>query len=135
LLSRIAELIAPESWIGWATIVIIACICLSISAFVSGSEIAYFSLTPAEIDDLREDNDDTHCQKAYSLISDSERLLAVILIANNLVNITMVVLLTFAINQTVIFHSDLVSIFISNSISDISFAIIWRNIPEISSKR
>jgi gliding motility-associated protein GldE len=109
LLSRIAELIAPESWIGWATIVIIACICLSISAFVSGSEIAYFSLTPAEIDDLREDNDDTHCQKAYSLISDSERLLAVILIANNLVNITMVVLLTFAINQTVIFHSDLVS--------------------------
>lgn len=44
-------------------------------------------------------------KKVFNLISHSERLLATILISNNLVNITMVVLLTFAINQTVKFNS------------------------------
>ncbi len=85
----------------WAFIVAIAVVCLGVSAFVSGSEIAYFGLTPAEIDDLREDEQNRESQRAWRLISHSERLLATILIANNLVNITMVVLLTFAINQTV----------------------------------
>ena len=39
----------------------------------------------------------------------SEQLLATILISNNLVNITMVVLMTFAINRTVTFNSSVVN--------------------------
>lgn len=74
------------------------------SAFVSGSEIAYFGLSPQEIDEL-EDSDSPRDKKAFSFIENSEQLLATILISNNLVNITMVVLLTFAISQIVIFHS------------------------------
>lgn len=78
------------------------------SAFVSGSEIAYFGLTQAEVDDLADD-ERPEARRAFRLITDPERLLATILICNNLVNITMVVLLTFAINQVITFNSEVVS--------------------------
>lgn len=106
LLHKAIEFHAPQSWAAWSILIIIAVCCLGISAFVSGSEIAYFGLRHDEIDDLSE-ADDPKSKKAYHLISHPERLLATILIANNLVNITMVVLLTFAINQAVTFNSTL----------------------------
>lgn len=74
------------------------------SAFVSGSEIAYFGLTPQDVDEL-EESDSPRDKKALSFVNNSERLLATVLISNNLVNIMMVVLLTFAISQTVAFNS------------------------------
>lgn len=104
LLAQAIEFNAPENWVTWSCIVAIACCCLLVSAFVSGSEIAYFGLKPSDIDEL-EESDDQKDKKVFNLISHSERLLATILISNNLVNITMVVLLTFAINQTVKFNS------------------------------
>lgn len=97
---------APESmsWAAWGILIAIAILCLMISAFVSGSEIAFFGLSPQDIEEL-EESDEKEDKKVMRLLSNSERLLATILISNNLVNITMVVLLTFAINQTVRFNS------------------------------
>lgn len=97
----------PPSWVSWSIIVIIAIICLCLSAFVSGSEISYFGLTQADIEDLEEEETPAS-KKVIALIRNPEKLLATILIANNLVNITMVVLLTFAINQVVDFNSPVV---------------------------
>lgn len=108
LLARAIEFQSPHSWGAWIAIVSIAFVCLLVSAFVSGSEIAYFGLTPAQIDTI-EENDDARSRKAFSLIKRSEQLLATILITNNLVNITMVVLLTYAINQVTVFNSTLLS--------------------------
>ncbi len=104
LLSQAIDFHAPGNWTSWIIIVAIACLCLLISAFVSGSEIAYFGLTPQEAEELEED-ESPQSQKAYKLIDNSERLLATILISNNLVNITMVVLLSFAFNQVVKFNA------------------------------
>ena len=98
---------APSDWTSWSIIVLIAMICLMLSAFVSGSEISYFGLSQTDIENLEED-ETPNAQKALKLVNNPEKLLATILIANNLVNITMVVLLTFAINQVVIFHSAVV---------------------------
>ena len=107
--SQAIEFTAPSSgWIAWAVIVAIAAFCLLASAFVSGSEIAYFGLSRGDIDELSED-DDPRSKKACALLGDSERLLATILISNNLVNITMVVLLSFAINDVMKFHSPVVN--------------------------
>ena len=78
------------------------------SAFVSGSEIAFFGLSPQDIEELEENQDDDSHSKAFNLISQSERLLATILISNNLVNVTLVILLSFAISQTVVFNSPVV---------------------------
>ncbi len=102
---------APPDWASWITLIVLAILCLCISAFVSGSEIAYFGLTPQEIDEI-EESESAGDKKPLFLIKHSEQLLATILIANNLVNITMVVLLTFAISQTVIFNSNILNFLI-----------------------
>ena len=108
LLQRVIEFHAPDSWLSWALIVGVALLCLCMSAFVSGSEIAFFGLTPQDIEELEENQDDDNHSKAFNLISQSERLLATILISNNLVNVTLVILLSFAISQTVVFNSPVV---------------------------
>lgn len=99
---------SPSDWATWSMMIFIVLICLAISAFVSGSEIAYFGLSPQEIDEL-EESESPKDKKIFKLIEDSERLLATILIANNLVNITIVVILTVAINQIATFNSTIVN--------------------------
>ncbi len=64
------------------------------SGFVSGSEIAYFSLTPQQLDEIAETS---RGKKVVALLEAPEKLLATILIANNLVNVTIVVLCNFAL--------------------------------------
>lgn len=73
---------------------ILAILALFLSGFVSGSEIAYFSLTPTQCEELEES---PKGERVLSLIEKPERLLATILISNNLVNVTIVVLCNFAL--------------------------------------
>ena len=73
---------------------VIACLALLLSGFISGSEIAYFSLTPAQEEDL---DDSNAGRRVLALLRKPERLLATILIANNLVNVAIVVLTNFAL--------------------------------------
>ncbi len=77
---------------------IIALVCagcaLLISGFISGSEIAYFSLTPAQLEELDETPKGETIRR---FLSYPERLLATILIANNLVNVTIVILCNYAL--------------------------------------
>lgn len=88
--------ILPESFsAGQLIALLLALLCLVISGFVSGSEIAYFSLTPQQIDELADA--DSRSAKVVGLLKEPERLLATILIANNLVNVTIVVLCNFAL--------------------------------------
>ncbi|MCM1520840.1 MAG: hemolysin family protein [Lachnoclostridium sp.] len=68
--------------------------CLLVSGFISGSEIAFFSLTPTQCEELEESD---RGRRIIDLISRPERLLATILIANNLVNVTIVVLCNYAL--------------------------------------
>lgn len=74
----------------------VAVLALFCSAFISGCEIAFFSLTPSQVDDLEEE-DSSSTRRILQLLSRPERLLATILIANNLVNVTIVVLCNFAL--------------------------------------
>ena len=79
---------------------IVALICaaaaLLISGFVSGSEISYFSITPQQAEDL---DDSPKSNQIRKLLESPERLLATILITNNLVNVTIVVLTSFALSE------------------------------------
>lgn len=73
---------------------VLAALCLVVSGFISGSEIAFFSLSPQQLDQL----DDSPAGPAIRrLLSLPERLLATILITNNMVNVTIVVLCNFAL--------------------------------------
>lgn len=73
---------------------VLAVLALAISGFVSGSEIAYFSITPQQKEELEDDHSG---DRILRLIAKPERLLATILIANNLVNVTIVILTNFAL--------------------------------------
>ena len=79
-----------------------AVVLLVLSAFVSGSEIAFFSLSPEETDKLDPDRS-TSDERILRWQEHSERLLATILIANNLVNVAIVMLLGYAADRMVDF--------------------------------
>ncbi len=81
---------------GFGQIIALACalLALMISGFVSGSEIAYFSLTAEQCEELEEERSGS---RAVALVRQPEKLLATILIANNLVNVTIVVLCNYAL--------------------------------------
>ena len=85
-------LMAPSA--GAIVAVILACVLLVASGFASGSEIAFFSLSPAHLNELDEEKTvaDRHIKM---LREDSERTLATILIVNNLVNVTIIMLLNY----------------------------------------
>ncbi|MCK5210955.1 MAG: DUF21 domain-containing protein, partial [Cyclobacteriaceae bacterium] len=65
---------------------------LGLSGLVSGSEVAFFSLNPREIQHLKHGS--SLEKRIYALISKPKRLLATILILNNFINITFVTLST-----------------------------------------
>ena len=70
---------------------VMACLLLFVSGFASGSEIAFFSLTPNDLSELDEEKSNADA-KIMQLRAESERTLATILIANNLVNVTIIML-------------------------------------------
>ncbi len=81
---------------------VLACVLLLFSALASGSEIAFFSLSPSNLNELDEDKNETD-RKILKLREDSERTLATILIANNLINVTIIMLLNYFIAHVVDF--------------------------------
>lgn len=81
---------------------VLAALLLFLSGFASGSEIAFFSLSPQDLDELDPEKSDKD-RKIQMLRDDSERTLATILIMNNLVNVTIIMLCNFAIGSLVAF--------------------------------
>ena len=75
--------------------VIILLLLLLCSALISGSEVAYFSLSPSQLKYL----EDNGYEKARNLQQKPNRLLATILISNNFVNVAIVVLSTYLVNS------------------------------------
>lgn len=82
----------------------LAIILLFISAFTSGSEVAFFSLSPNDLDEL-EESKSTMDKKIKMLREESERTLATILITNNFVNVTIIMLCNYIFARLVDFGS------------------------------
>ncbi|BCI63630.1 gliding motility-associated protein GldE [Coprobacter secundus] len=95
--------LSPAS-VGDIITLIFAVIFLGFSAFISASEIAFFSLSPQDINELEEERNPQDIL-IKSLLARSEYLLATILIANNLVNVAVVMLCTFFINNIIDFSN------------------------------
>ena len=76
---------------------VLAAVLLGASAFASGSEIAFFSLSPSDVSELEDEKTDAD-KKIQTLRDDSERTLATILITNNFVNVMIIMLLNYVID-------------------------------------
>ena len=76
---------------------------LMMSAMMSASEVAFFSLTPADVRRLKHDGS-MASEQAVRLLAKPDMLLATILVVNNLVNIGIVVLATDIIDSLFVFE-------------------------------
>lgn len=81
--------------------VILLFLLLACSALISGAEVAFFSLTRSDIDNGLEQNP-TAFQTISKLLERPKKLLATILVANNFINIAIVIL--FAYLGELLFH-------------------------------
>ena len=75
-----------------------AIVLLLLSAMASGSEVAFFSLTRSDIDEL-ESRSDIAAKRVLDLLSNRDRLLATILVTNNMVNICLVIVVTQLVGE------------------------------------
>lgn len=76
-----------NSWIS----VLIILILILLSAFLSGSEVAIFGLSNSQKKKLKEENS-KNSERIIKLLSEPKKLLATILIGNNLVNVAIVII-------------------------------------------
>lgn len=74
------------------------------SAIVSGSETAFFSLSPSDLYELSDKKNKIH-QQIRGLLSKPKSLLATILIANNFVNVGIIILSAYIIDNNVDFSA------------------------------
>lgn len=73
---------------------------LLLSGLMSGSEVAYFSLSASDKDKLKKSGS-TSGERVLKLLDTPKKLLATILIANNFVNVAIVAVSTFITNEWV----------------------------------
>ena len=108
--------------------IIVAVLGLFLSAFNSGSEIAYFSLRPEDIDEI----EDTHRrERVEELLSIPEKLLATILVGNNLVNIMIAIVLNYAMNQIFDFNSTALDFIVQTIILTFLILLFGEVIPKL----
>lgn len=105
LINRFLAIVSfnPFDW-GLVWNIVLVVLLLGCSALMSGSETALFSLSPSAIDRIRK-HPSAVGRAIMNLLSDQDRLLATILIANNLVNIFIIALCNNLIDSIAIFHS------------------------------
>ena len=96
------DVVLQQPTTGGIIATILAAVLLLMSAFASGSEIAFFSLSPSDVAELEDGKFDAD-KKIQNLRDDSERTLATILIANNFVNVTIIMLLNYVIAGVISF--------------------------------
>lgn len=77
---------------------------LVFSGLVSGSEIAYFSLLPKDMEEINQSNSSS-LVRVKKLLQNQKKLLATILVTNNLINVGLILLTTLVINQLINFSA------------------------------
>ncbi|MCF8462083.1 MAG: gliding motility-associated protein GldE [Flavobacteriales bacterium] len=96
------DLVLLSGWLPFDLILglLVLLVLLACSAMISGAEVAYFSLSKTDIDEL-EASPLKLRKQALVLLKRPKRLLATILIANNFVNVGIVILSTYLIAENV----------------------------------
>ena len=99
------SVIALQESIELSTVLVlslISIILLMLSATASGSEVAFFSLTQRDMEEL-ESRSDSAARRVVDLMSNPDRLLATILVTNNMINICLVIIATQIVDNIFLF--------------------------------
>ncbi|MBQ5898648.1 MAG: gliding motility-associated protein GldE [Alistipes sp.] len=111
----------------------VTCLLLLISATVSGSEVAFFSLTPRNLQDMRV-KPDARDSAILSLLDDVDSLLATILVTNNLVNICIVILTSNIIDSLFLFNSAVFEFIIKSVLVTFLLLLFGEILPKVFSQ-
>lgn len=103
---------------------------LFISAAVSGSEVAFFSLSPGDVEELQA-GDNPKNGRVLTLLTRPKKLLATILIANNGINIGIVLLSTIIVNSWLSFNSVLLGFIVQVVTVTFIILLIGEVVPKV----
>lgn len=113
---------------------LLAAFLLLLSGFASGSEIAFFSLSPQDLDNL--DPEKNPADKSISMLrDDSERTLATILITNNFVNVTIIMLCNYIIGSLVRFKSEVLEFLFITVLLTFLLLLFGEIMPKVYSRQ
>ena len=112
--------------------IVLAGLLLLVSGFASASEIAFFSLSPSGLNAIDEKKHPSD-EKISKLLDDTERLLATILITNNFVNVTIIMLCNFFFMSVFEFHSPIAEFLILTVILTFLLLLFGEIMPKIYS--
>lgn len=109
---------------------LVAICSLCMSAFVSASEIAYFSIKDTDFEKFESQRT---LDMVKNLLANPEKLLATILISNNLVNVTIIILCNFVMNQVLEVRSSVLDFIIQSVFLTFLILLFGEIIPKIYS--
>ena len=112
--------------------IVLAGLLLLVSGFASASEIAFFSLSPSDLNAIDEKKHPSD-EKIRFLLDDTVRLLASILITNNFVNVTIIMLCNFFFMSVFEFHSPIAEFLILTVILTFLLLLFGEIMPKIYS--
>ena len=101
-----------------------------ISALMSGSETAMFSLSKSEIETFRASRNASE-QTAARLLDRPERLLATILIVNNFVNIGIVLIFEYLLRYYLVIDNDILRVAVSVVLTTFLLLLLGEVLPKV----
>lgn len=112
--------------------IVLAGLLLFVSAFASASEIAFFSLSPSDLNKI-ESSDSLTDKRIESLLIDKEQLLTTVLITNNLVNVTIIMLCNYFFGSWLHFSSPIAEFIILSVVLTFVLLLFGEIMPKIFS--
>lgn len=117
---------------GSVAALVLAAVLLLVSGFVSASEVAFFSLSPNDLNEINERKNKAD-SNIVDLIGDSEKLLATILISNNFVNVLIIMLCNYSLTQIFDFASPVAEFIIMTILLTFLLLLFGEIMPKIYS--
>ena len=111
-------------------LMVVTLLLLIVSGMMSASEVAYFSLQPADIRQLKERNS-IASESVLKLLKNSDSLLATILVVNNLVNIAIVICSSKIIHTLFTFENTTVEFLIIGVLATFLLLLFGEILPKI----
>lgn len=124
----------PEGIVTLVITLVLIAVCLYYSGFCSSSEVAYFALTPSQLEELKSSKEERD-KKVIYLLEHGEYMLSTILISNNFVNTAIVMLSDSVVNQTLDFsHARTLGFILQVVVITFAILLVGEIIPKVSTQ-
>ena len=126
--------LGPEGIVTLVITLVLIAVCLYYSGFCSSSEVAYFALTPSQLEELKSSKEERD-KKVIYLLEHGEYMLSTILISNNFVNTAIVMLSDSVVNQTLDFtYARTLGFILQVVVITFAILLVGEIIPKVSTQ-